>query len=46
MPIPFKYDNKMVLIRHPLEQMASDVINRLNFLLEVRPSFDYTQVVT
>lgn len=46
MPIPFKYDNKMVLIRNPHEQITTDVINRLNFLLEVRPSCDYTQVVT
>lgn len=46
MPIPFKYEKIMVFQLNKFDKIPSDVINRLNFLLEVRPSYAYSQLVT
>lgn len=45
MPIPVKFDDKMIKIKNPYEEVANDVINRLNFLFEVKPSKSYRQTV-
>lgn len=42
MPIPFKYEKIMVFQLNKFDKIPSDVINRLNFLLEVRPSYAYS----
>ena len=46
MPIPAKFNDKMVKIMNPHEEVANDVINRLNFLFEVKPSRSYQSVVS
>ena len=46
MPIPAKFNAKMINIKNPHEEVANDVINRLNFLFEVRSSKSYQHVVT
>ena len=46
MPIPAKYDDKMIKILNPHEEVAKDVIRRVQFLLEVKPSNNYLQKVS
>ena len=46
MPIPAKYDEKMIQVMNPLEEIAKDVVSRLNFLFEVKPSKNYKSEVT
>ena len=46
MPIPATFNDKIIKNKNPLEEVAKDVINRLNFLFEVKPSTDYRAQVT
>lgn len=46
MPIPAKYDDKMINLKNPHEEIATDIINRLSFLFEVKPSNNYLKEVS
>ena len=41
MPIPATFSDNMINNKNPLEEVAKDVINRLNFLFEVKTSSGY-----
>ena len=41
MPIPVTFNDKIIKNKNALEEVAKDVINRLNFLFEVKPSNNY-----
>ena len=46
MPIPAKFEAKMIRSKNPHEEVANDVLNRLHFLFEVKPSQGYQASVT
>ena len=46
MPIPADFNQKMINNKNPHEEIAKDVMNRLNFLFELKPSMQYATNVT
>ena len=45
-PIPAKFNEKIIKVKNPHEEVAHDVLSRLTFLFEVKRSNNYRSEVT